>query len=99
VVELFHCGILAPANDCTADFAELILLWQRGTAGPARRLGGELARLSAGLFAEPNPTVIKWALNAQGPIPSPAVRLPLLAASADSARAVDLAAARTHQAR
>ena len=91
-------GILASANVRTADFAELISLWQRDATGPARRLGTELARLSAALFAEPNPTVIKGVLHAQGRIPSPAVRLPLLAASADSVRrAADLAAARTHQ--
>ena len=66
-------------------------LWQRDAAGPARRLGAELARLSAALFAEPNPTVIKGVLHAQGRIPSPAVRLPLLTASAASVeRAVDL---------
>ncbi|MDQ8707248.1 dihydrodipicolinate synthase family protein [Streptomyces sp. LHD-70] len=92
-------GILASANVRTADFAELISLWQGDAAGPARRLGAELARLSAALFAEPNPTVIKGVLHAQGRIPSPAVRLPLLAASADSVRrAADLATARTHQA-
>ncbi|MFD7324821.1 dihydrodipicolinate synthase family protein [Streptomyces sp. NPDC059875] len=92
-------GILASANVRTADFAELISLWQRDAAGPARRLGAELARLSAALFAEPNPTVIKGVLHSQGRIPSPAVRLPLLAASADSVRrAADLATARTHQA-
>lgn len=92
-------GILASANVRTADFAELISLWQRDAAGPARRLGAELARLSAVLFAEPNPTVIKGVLHAQGRIPSPAVRLPLLTASADSVRrAADLVTARTHQA-
>ncbi|WP_254878387.1 4-hydroxy-tetrahydrodipicolinate synthase [Streptomyces sp. NA04227] len=87
-------GILASANVRTADYAELISLWHRDAAGPARRLGSELARLSAAFFAEPNPTVIKGVLHAQGRIPSPAVRLPLLAASADSVRqAMDLAAA------
>ncbi|WP_017626794.1 dihydrodipicolinate synthase family protein [Nocardiopsis chromatogenes] len=79
-----HGGITASANVRTADFAELVALWRRGDAGPARRLGAELARLSAALFAEPNPTVIKGVLHAQGRIPSPAVRMPLLAAAADS---------------
>ncbi|MFM9368812.1 4-hydroxy-tetrahydrodipicolinate synthase family protein [Streptomyces sp. Da 82-17] len=88
-----HGGILASANVRTADYAELISLWRRDAAGPARRLGAELARMSAALFAEPNPTVIKGVLHAQGRIPSPAVRLPLLAASAGSVRrAVALAA-------
>ncbi|MEV6104229.1 4-hydroxy-tetrahydrodipicolinate synthase [Streptomyces sp. NPDC051940] len=91
-----HGAILASANVRTADFAELISLWRRDAAGPARRLGAELARLSAALFAEPNPTVIKGVLHAQGRIPSPAVRLPLLAASPDSVRrAADLAAERS----
>ncbi|MFD9095827.1 dihydrodipicolinate synthase family protein [Streptomyces collinus] len=94
-----HGGILASANVRTADFAELISLWRRDAAGPARRLGAQLARLSGALFAEPNPTVIKGILHAQGRIPSPAVRLPLLAASADSVRrAANLATPRTHQA-
>ncbi|MFE0191638.1 4-hydroxy-tetrahydrodipicolinate synthase family protein [Streptomyces sp. NPDC058989] len=92
-----HGGILASANVRTADFAELISLWQRDATGPARKLGAGLARLSAALFAEPNPTVIKGVLHAQGRIPSPAVRMPLLAASADSVRrAADLATIRTN---
>ncbi|MGW7432279.1 4-hydroxy-tetrahydrodipicolinate synthase family protein [Streptomyces sp. NPDC054861] len=94
-----HGGVLASANVRTADYAELISLWQRDATGPARRLGAELARLSAALFAEPNPTVIKGVLHAQGRIPSPAVRLPLLAASADVVgRAAELAAAGTRRA-
>ncbi|MEU3895290.1 dihydrodipicolinate synthase family protein [Streptomyces sp. NPDC045251] len=93
-----HGGILASANVRTTDYAELISLWQRDATGPARRLGAELARLSAALFAEPNPTVLKGVLHAQGRIPSPAVRLPLLAASAGSVRrAVDLAAAKAQE--
>ncbi|MGW2402933.1 4-hydroxy-tetrahydrodipicolinate synthase [Streptomyces sp. NPDC001739] len=81
-----HGGILASANLRTADYAELISLWRHGSGAPARKLGTELARFSAALFAEPNPTVIKGVLHAQGRIPSPAVRLPLLAASTSSVR-------------
>ncbi|MGA4837696.1 dihydrodipicolinate synthase family protein [Streptomyces sp. G45] len=81
-----HGGIVASANVRTADFAELVSLWRRGSAAPARALGAELARLSAALFAEPNPTVVKGVLHAQGRIPSPAVRLPLLAASPGAVR-------------
>ena len=51
----------------------------------ARALGGLLSTLSAALFAEPNPTVIKAVLHAQGRIPTPAVRLPLLPAQPGSA--------------
>ncbi|QCX74507.1 4-hydroxy-tetrahydrodipicolinate synthase [Streptomyces sp. YIM 121038] len=87
-----HGGILASANLRTAEYAELIALWRRGAAGPARALGADLARFSAALFAEPNPTVIKGVLHAQGRIPSAAVRLPLLPASPDAVRrARDLA--------
>ncbi|MFF8830822.1 4-hydroxy-tetrahydrodipicolinate synthase [Streptomyces sp. NPDC015131] len=87
-----HGGILASANIRTAEYAELIALWHRDATASARRLGAALARLSAALFAEPNPTVIKGVLHAQGRIPGPAVRLPLLAASGDAVRnAMELA--------
>ncbi len=72
-------GILASAHLRTGEFAELIAAWHAGDAGRARALGHRLAPLSAALFAEPNPAVIKGVLHAQGLIPSPAVRLPLLA--------------------
>ncbi|WP_199783277.1 dihydrodipicolinate synthase family protein, partial [Streptomyces alboniger] len=88
-----HGGIVASANVRTADFAEMITLWRSGSAAPARSLGAELARLSAALFTEPNPTVIKGVLNAQNRIPSPAVRMPLLAASTDAVRRAALLAA------
>lgn len=84
-------GILASAHLRTAEFAELIDAWHTGKAARARELGHRLAPLSAALFAEPNPVVIKAVLHAHGKIPSPAVRLPLLPASeaaAQAARAV-----------
>jgi dihydrodipicolinate synthase/N-acetylneuraminate lyase len=40
--------------------------------------------LAAAVFAEPNPTVIKGVLHAQGRIPTPNVRLPLLPAGQDA---------------
>ena len=80
-------GILASAHLCTGEFAALITAWRSGRADQARELGHRLAPLSAALFAEPNPAVIKGALHAQGKIPSPAVRLPLLPARQDSVRA------------
>ena len=80
-------GILASAHLRTAEFAEMIAAWQGGRAVQARELGHRLAPLSAALFAEPNPTVIKGALHVQGRIPSPAVRLPLLPASQEAVRA------------
>ena len=57
----------------------------RRRRGPA--LGGPLSALSRALFAEPNPAVIKAVLHAQGRIPTPAVRLPLLPARPDTTAA------------
>jgi 4-hydroxy-tetrahydrodipicolinate synthase len=74
-------AILASAHLCTGHFAELVRSWRAGEPERARALGHRLAGLSAALFAEPNPAVIKAVLHAQGRIPSPAVRLPLLPAS------------------
>ncbi|WP_155373862.1 dihydrodipicolinate synthase family protein [Catellatospora vulcania] len=79
-----HGGILSSAHLATAQFAELIRLWQAGDATRARALGHRLAPLSKALFAEPNPTVVKSALHAQGRIPTPGVRLPLLNAHPDN---------------
>ena len=75
-----HGAILASAHVATADFAELVAGWRTGDLTRARPLGYRLAVLSAALFAEPNPAVIKGVLHAQGRIPTPQVRLPLLAA-------------------
>jgi 4-hydroxy-tetrahydrodipicolinate synthase len=80
-------GILASAHLCTSEFAGLVGAWRSGQASQARELGHRLAPLSAALFAEPNPVVIKGVLYAQGKIPSPAVRLPLLPAGHDTVSA------------
>jgi 4-hydroxy-tetrahydrodipicolinate synthase len=82
-------AILASAHVCTAEFARLLSLWRDGRAAEARALGHRLTPLSAALFAEPNPAVIKAVLHRSGQIPSPAVRLPLLPASD---KAADIAA-------
>lgn len=83
-------GILASAHLATDAFAELVTAWHAGDVTRARALGHRLARLSAALFAEPNPTVIKGVLHARGLIPTPDVRLPLLPASAESVSQADL---------
>ncbi len=80
-------AILASAHVCTATFAEMVRAWRAGEAVRARALGHRLAALSAALFAEPNPVVIKAVLHAQGRIPSPAVRLPLLPAGSGATEA------------
>ncbi|MCW2933550.1 MAG: 4-hydroxy-tetrahydrodipicolinate synthase [Actinomycetia bacterium] len=77
-------GILASAHLRTGDFAALIDAWHSPNATRARQLGHRLVPLSAALFAEPNPIVIKAVLHAEGMIPSPMVRLPLLQASRES---------------
>jgi 4-hydroxy-tetrahydrodipicolinate synthase len=71
-------GILASAHLCTGRWAAMIDAWRAGDAPRARDLGAPLAPLAAALFAEPNPTVIKAVLHAQGRIATPDVRLPLL---------------------
>jgi 4-hydroxy-tetrahydrodipicolinate synthase len=79
-------GILASAHLATERYAELAAAWRAGDAVRARGLGHALARLSAAAFAEPNPVVVKGVLHAQGRIPTPDVRLPLLPAGEASVR-------------
>ena len=79
-----HGAILASAHVATDQYAELIHAWRTGDAARARALGHRLAALSAALFAEPNPTVIKGVLHARGLIASASVRLPLLPAHPDT---------------
>ncbi|MGW0482915.1 4-hydroxy-tetrahydrodipicolinate synthase [Nonomuraea sp. NPDC003214] len=85
-------GILASAHLATDRFAELVAAWHAGDVARARALGHRLATISAALFAEPNPTVIKGVLHARGLIPTPDVRLPLLPASAAAVSQADLVA-------
>ena len=80
-------GILAAAHVRTGEFAALVAAWRAGDVARARALGNGLVPLATALFAEPNPAGIKGVLHAQGRIPSPAVRLPLLPAGEESVRA------------
>jgi 4-hydroxy-tetrahydrodipicolinate synthase len=82
-----HGGILASAHLATARFVELVDAWHVGSAARARTLGHRLAAVSSAMFAEPNPTVIKAVLHAQGRIPTATVRLPLLPAGPGTVRA------------
>ncbi|MBQ1025367.1 dihydrodipicolinate synthase family protein [Micromonospora sp. C95] len=87
-------GILASAHLATADYADLVAAWRAGDVTRARPLGHRLATLSAALFAEPNPAVVKAVLHAQGRIPTPLVRPPLLpATSTATTRALSCLAA------
>ncbi|MFJ7775781.1 dihydrodipicolinate synthase family protein [Streptomyces yangpuensis] len=81
-------GILASAHLATERFAELAAAWRAGDVVRARVLGHALAGLSAAVFTEPNPAVVKGVLHAQGRIPTPDVRLPLLPASKAAVAAV-----------
>ncbi|MCX5380752.1 dihydrodipicolinate synthase family protein [Streptomyces sp. NBC_00091] len=74
-------AVLASAHLATERFVELAEAWRAGEVENARALGHALARLSAAAFAEPNPAVTKGVLHAQGRIPTPDVRLPMLPAS------------------
>lgn len=86
-------AISASAHVCTRSYAELVTAWRDGDVAAARPLGHRLTALSARLFAEPNPAVIKAVLHELGHIASPAVRLPLLPARPSSASAALAAAA------
>ncbi|MEV0280899.1 dihydrodipicolinate synthase family protein [Streptomyces sp. NPDC050610] len=81
-------GIAASAHLATRRFADLADAWARGDAAAARPLGHRLVRISAAVFAEPNPVVLKGALHALGRIPTPDVRLPLLPAAPDTVGAL-----------
>ncbi|WP_030262687.1 dihydrodipicolinate synthase family protein [Streptomyces sp. NRRL B-24484] len=73
-------GILASAHLATEQYADLADAWRKGDADRARGLGHRLAAFARAAFAEPNPAVVKGVLHAQGRIPTPDVRLPLLPA-------------------
>ena len=80
-------AVLASAHVRTSSYTALVRAWRAGDAQTARRLGPGLAALSAALFAEPNPAVIKAVLHASGLIATPGVRLPLLPACPQSTAA------------
>jgi 4-hydroxy-tetrahydrodipicolinate synthase len=82
-----HGGVLASAHLRTARWVEAVAAWRAGDAPRARRLCAPLTALAASLFAEPNPSVLKGVLHAQGRIATPDVRLPLLPAHPHSVAA------------
>ncbi len=86
-------AISAAAHVCTRSYADLVRAWRAGDSATARPLGHRLAALSAVLFAEPSPAVIKAVLHRHGLIASPRVRLPLLPAGQASVQAALSAAA------
>lgn len=74
-------AICAAAHCATRRFADLLAAVDAGDVIGARAHDRALRPLVAGLFAEPNPAVIKGVLQAQGRIATADVRLPLMPAS------------------
>jgi 4-hydroxy-tetrahydrodipicolinate synthase len=78
-------AIAASAHLCTSRFAAMIDCGRAGRVAEGRAHAEALLPLARALFAEPSPAVIKAALHAEGRIPTPDVRMPLVGASAESA--------------
>jgi 4-hydroxy-tetrahydrodipicolinate synthase len=74
-------AIAAAAHVRTADFVRMIDDGLAGRVTHARARAEALLPVVLALFAEPNPAVIKGVLHAQGRLPTPGVRLPLVNAS------------------
>ncbi len=82
-------AICASAHVCTERFVALTECGLTGKVDDGRAHAEALLPVIQAAFAEPNPSVFKGVLHAQGRIPTPDVRLPLLAASeASVARAL-----------
>lgn len=84
-------AICASAHVCTERFVAMIECGLAGKVDDGRAHAKALLPVVQSLFAEPNPAVFKGVLHAQGRIPTPDVRLPLMNAS-DAAVAASLAA-------
>jgi 4-hydroxy-tetrahydrodipicolinate synthase len=87
-------AICASAHVCTERFVAMIECGLAGKLDDGRAHAEALLPVVRSLFVEPNPAVFKGVLHAQGRIPTPDVRLPLVNAS-DEAVAASLAAINT----
>jgi 4-hydroxy-tetrahydrodipicolinate synthase len=74
-------AICASSHVCTERFVAMIDCGLAGKLDDGRAHAEALLPVVEACFAEPNPTVFKGVLHAQGRIPTPAVRLPLVPAS------------------
>ncbi|MGH9026621.1 MAG: 4-hydroxy-tetrahydrodipicolinate synthase [Acidimicrobiia bacterium] len=74
--------ICATAHVCTERFVAMIECGLAGKVDEGRAHAEALLPVTQGCFAEPNPMLFKGVLHAQGRIPTPDVRLPLVNASA-----------------
>jgi 4-hydroxy-tetrahydrodipicolinate synthase len=88
-------AICASAHVCTERFVAMIECGLAGKLDDGRAHAEALLPVTQSLFVEPNPAVFKGVLHAQGRIPTPDVRLPLVNASQAS---VDAALAAVHAA-
>jgi 4-hydroxy-tetrahydrodipicolinate synthase len=77
-------AIAASAHVCTERFVAMVECGLSGKLDDAVAHADALLPVVTAGFAEPNPAVFKGALSAQGLIPSPDVRLPLVNASGDA---------------
>lgn len=84
-------AIAASAHVCTERFVAMVECGLAGKLEDGRGHAETLLPVVQACFTEPNPSVFKAVLHAQGRIPTPNVRLPLLPAS-DGARDRALAA-------
>jgi 4-hydroxy-tetrahydrodipicolinate synthase len=74
-------AISAPSHLCTERFVAMVECALSGKVDEGRGHHEALLPLVAAGFAEPNPSVFKAVLHAQGRIPTPHLRLPLTEAS------------------
>ena len=75
-------AIAASAHVCTERFVAMTECGLAGKLDDGRAHAEALLPVVQSLFAEPNPAVFKAVVHAQGRIPTPDVRLPLVNASA-----------------
>src|SRR3954451_16536176 len=74
-------AISAAGHLCTERFVAMLAAGAAGDVATGRPHAEALLALVGALFAEPSPAVIKALLHAEGRIPTPDVRLPLLNAT------------------
>jgi 4-hydroxy-tetrahydrodipicolinate synthase len=87
-----HGVISVTANVAPAAMARMCALALAGDWAGALRINRQLLPLHLGLFTEPNPIAVKWALAQMGRI-GPGIRLPMVPLTAESQVAVRAALA------
>ncbi len=89
MIALGAVGVISVASNVVpSEIARLVEEAERGERAAALERQARLAPLVHALFVEPNPIPVKAALQLADAIPSDAVRLPLVAASATTRRLV-----------